>query len=49
MGFEPLMGSAVWTWGQFWYNRDWTEANAGACLDACREAGLKEISSPCGR
>lgn len=43
IGFEPVMASGVWTWGQFWYNREKTEANAGACIDACRETGLKEI------
>lgn len=43
IGFEPVMASGVWTWGQLWYNREKTEANAGACIDACRETGLKEI------
>ena len=43
MGYEPLMASGVWTWSQLWYNRDLTERNAGACLEACRETGLKEV------
>jgi len=43
MGHEPLMGSGVWTWNKFWYDRRLTEANAGACIDACREAGVREI------
>ena len=42
-GSEPIMGSGVWTWGLFWYNRQLTEPNAGACIEACREAGIKEI------
>ncbi len=43
MGYEPVMASGVWTWSQLWYNRKLTEANAGACLDACRSEGLKEV------
>lgn len=42
-GFEPVMASGVWTWQQLWYNRQETEANAGACIDACRAADLAEI------
>lgn len=43
MGREPVMASGIWTWSQLWYNRKLTEANAGACLDACRDEGLKEV------
>jgi hypothetical protein len=43
MGFEPVMASGIWTWQQLWYNRHETEANAGACIDACRSADLDEI------
>ena len=43
LGHEPVMGSGVWTWSQLWYNCKITEANAGACLDACRSEGLKEV------
>lgn len=43
LGFEPVMASGVWTWQQLWYNRQLTEANAGACIDACRSARLREI------
>ena len=43
MGHEPIMASGVYTWSNLWYNRKLTEANAGACLDACRAEGLKEI------
>lgn len=43
MGYEPVMASGVWTWSHLWYNRKLTEANAGACLDACRSEGLKEV------
>jgi hypothetical protein len=43
MGHEPVMASGVWTWSHLWYNRKLTEANAGACLEACRSEGLKEV------
>jgi hexosaminidase len=43
MGFEPIMASAIWTWGQLWYNHGETEAKAGACLEACRREGVKEL------
>ena len=43
MGFDPVVGSALWTWGQLWYNNKDTEANAGACIDACHSEGVKEL------
>ena len=42
-GFDPLMGSGVWTWGRFWYDHHKTENAVTACVDGCREAGVKEI------
>lgn len=43
MGKEPIMGSGIWTWNEHWYEYRKTEANAGACVRACYEAGLKEL------
>ena len=43
MGKEPIMASGIWTWDRYWYDRYTTEANAGACIDACIKAGIKEI------
>lgn len=43
LGFNPLLGSGVWTWSQLWYNHTLTTNNAIPCIDACREAGLKEL------
>jgi len=43
MGKEPLMGSGIWTWSRYWYDHRITEANAGACIDACYEAKLNEV------
>lgn len=38
-----MMGSAVWSWFGFWYNRDFTERTMTPCLQACRELGVKEF------
>ena len=40
---EPLVASGVWTWGTFWYNHRYTRAAAGACVDACRKAGVRDL------
>ncbi|MBT9143322.1 MAG: hypothetical protein DDT29_01722 [Dehalococcoidia bacterium] len=43
LGKEPLMGSGVWTWSKFWYDRQITEKNVRPCVEACREARLEEV------
>ena len=43
LGFEPLMGSGVWTWAKLWHDVYMTTHAGGACIEACREAGLKEF------
>ncbi len=43
LGSEPLMASGIWTWSKLWYDQRITEATAGACIQACRKAGLKEL------
>jgi hypothetical protein len=43
LGYEPVMASAVWSWPTPWHNWRATEANGGACVEACREAGLQEM------
>lgn len=40
---EPLVASGVWTWGTFWYNHRYTRSAAGACVDACRKAGVRDL------
>ena len=37
------MGSGVWTWNNFWYDRQITERTVGPCVRACLKAGVKEI------
>jgi len=43
LGFEPIMGSGVWSWGLLWYSRDITETTAGPCIRASLKQGLSEI------
>ena len=43
LGSEPIVGSGVWTWSKVWHDHYLTEAQAGPCIDACREAEVKEI------
>jgi hypothetical protein len=43
LGFEPLMGSGVWTWGLLWYFHQKTKKTVDPCIEACRKAGLKEL------
>ena len=43
MGFEPIMGSGVWSWGRFGYSHVYTEQTALPCIRACLKEGLKEL------
>ncbi len=43
MGFEPIMGSGVWSWGRFVYSHIYTWQTAQPCVRACLQEGLKEI------
>ncbi len=43
MGFEPVMGSGVWTWGRFVYSHVYTVETALPCIRACQKEGVSEI------
>ena len=43
IGFEPIMGSGVWTWGRFVYSHVYTTQTALPCIQACLKEGLSEI------
>jgi hypothetical protein len=43
LGFEPLMGSGVWTWVCMWYDHEQTVATVTPCLSACRKAKVKDV------
>ena len=43
LGSEPIVGSGCWTWRKLWYDRYITEANAGPCIEACREANVRDL------
>lgn len=44
LGYEPVMASGVWSWPTPWHDWRRTEQFAGACVAACREAGLREMT-----
>ena len=43
LGFEPVMGSGVWTWRRFWYDHETTRSSLVPCIRACRKTGIREI------
>lgn len=43
LGFNPLMGSGVWTWGRLWYDHRQTKATVDPCIAACRTATVDEL------
>ncbi len=43
LGSEPLMGGGVWTWSHMWCALPWSFTAVNACMQACREEGLKEV------
>lgn len=43
MGFEPVMGSGVWTWGRFVHSHVYTLDTAVPCIRACLKENLSEI------
>ena len=42
LGSEPVMAGGVWTWSRFWTALPFTFKATDACMDACREKGLRE-------
>ena len=43
LGFEPILGSGVWTWSRCWYDHAQTMSTVVPCIEACRKTALKEI------
>ncbi len=43
LGFEPILGSGVWTWSRCWYDHAQTVSTVVPCIEACRKTGLREI------
>lgn len=44
LGYEPVMASGIWSWPTPWHDWRRTEQFGGACVAACREAGLRELT-----
>jgi len=43
IGFEPVMGSGIWTWTRLWYDHEKTKKTAIPCIEACRKAKVSEL------
>ncbi len=43
LGSEPIMAGGVWTWNHFWTALPHAFAVTDACMQACKEKGLREI------
>ncbi len=43
IGYEPIMGSGIWTWAKMWYDHDQTRRTAEPCLAACRDEKVQEV------
>lgn len=43
LGFEPILGSGVWTWNRVWCDLEKTRRSVKACMEACRKTKLQEI------
>ena len=43
LGFDPHMGSGVWTWVCMWYDHEQTVNTVTPCLNACRKEKVSEV------
>lgn len=43
IGFEPVMGSGIWTWTRLWYDHAKTMKTAVPCIQACRRQKVSEL------
>ena len=43
LGFEPIMGSGIWTWSRLWYDHGKTCRTALPCIEACRQEKVREF------
>ncbi len=43
IGFEPIMGSGIWTWLRLWYDHKQTMDTVVPCITACRKLKVKEL------
>ena len=43
LGFEPVMGSGIWTWAKLWYDHEQTEKTIVPCIETCRKEQVKEL------
>ncbi len=43
IGFEPIMGSGIWTWLRLWYDHNQTMRAVIPCISTCRKLKVREL------
>ena len=43
LGSEPIMASGLWTWNHLWAGLPFAFTVTDACMQACKQAGLREV------
>lgn len=43
LGYEPLMGSGIWTWSRLWYDHKLSFETVKPCIDACLKEKVNEL------
>ncbi len=43
LGYEPVMGSGIWTWSRVWYDHAQTVRTVVPCIEACRKMKVSEL------
>ena len=44
LGYEPFMGSGIWTWSRLWYDHQLSLDTVKPCIEACLEEKVNELS-----
>ncbi len=43
LGYEPVMGSGIYTWSRLWYHHKKTKMSVTPCINACLKENLNEL------
>ena len=43
LGFDPVVGSGIWTWSRLWYDHEKTLRTARPCIMACRKEKVEQL------
>lgn len=42
LGSEPVVAPGIWSWGRFWSAMPYTLSTVEPCMQACKQAGIRE-------